>query len=113
MCAQRRLCASPHIKIRTQNYLHPQTKTHKNTNLVSAAKLFASDSPLVRCLLEIHVARVGLLIGTAWLIARRVGFDDLWTFVLLAAALEILRDAGDFRQHAPCDVAAHIHALSC
>jgi hypothetical protein len=67
----------------------------------------------MRSLLEIHGTRVGLLAGTSWLITRRVGFDDMWTFVLLAAALEILRNAGDFRQHAPWDVAAHIIALSC
>jgi len=67
----------------------------------------------MRSLLEIHGARVGLLTRTAWLIARRVGFDDMWTFVLLAAALEILRDAGYFRRHAPGDVSAYIRALSC
>ena len=62
----------------------------------------------MRSLLEIQGTRVGLLIGTSWLITRCVGFDDMWTFVLLVAALEILRDAGDFHRHSPCDVAAHI-----
>jgi membrane-bound metal-dependent hydrolase YbcI (DUF457 family) len=62
----------------------------------------------MRSLLEVHRARVVLIITmrTAWFITRRVGFEDVWAFVLLAAALDILRDAGDVRRHAPCDVAA-------